>query len=60
MEWGFIYERIDGTTSRVLETDNLELFWKAVKNGYDNLVKLGTEYSTLYPALMKELLEMKE
>ncbi|MBQ4804521.1 hypothetical protein J8L88_16795 [Aquimarina sp. MMG015] len=65
MGWGFIDERIDGTTSRVLElkkmtTENLELFWEAVKNGYDNLIKFGTEYSTLYPELMKELLEMKE
>ncbi|MBW1296348.1 hypothetical protein [Aquimarina litoralis] len=65
MGWGFIDERIDGTTSRVLElkkmtTENLELFWEAVKNGYDKLIKFGTEYSTLYPELMKKLLEMKE
>lgn len=65
MGWGFIDYRIDGTTSRVLELKelsktDLELFWTAVKNGYDNLIKLGTEYSTLYPKLMKELLDMQE
>lgn len=65
MGWGFIDERIDGTTSRVIELkkmslEDLNLFWKAVQNGYDNLIKIGTEYSNLYPELMKELLEMKE
>jgi len=65
MGWGFIDERINGTTSRVLELKelsdkNLELFWNAVEIGNQNLEKYGTEYSTLYPKLLKDLLDLKK
>ena len=40
--------------------DNVELFWNAIKNGYENLIRLGVEYSTLSSELIKELIEMKE
>ena len=65
MGWGFVDHRINGTTSRVLELNKMsdsdtELFWKSVNNGFQKLTQQGSEYSTLNPDLMKELLELKE
>lgn len=64
MGWGFIDERINGTRSRHIELYKLDeslvdLFWKATENGYHKLVKYGIEYSTLYPNLLKELVDLK-
>lgn len=64
MGWGFIDERIHGTTSRHIklykfDESLVDLFWNAAENGYNKLVEYGIEYSTIYPNFLKELIDLR-
>lgn len=64
MGWGFIDERINGTTTRSIELNKfnekwIEIFWEATENEYKKLMKNGTKYSNLHPDYLKELIGFK-
>lgn len=64
MGWGFIGENTNKITSRVLELkeiskNDLQLFWNAVRKVNEKIDEFGSEYSSLNPALIKELLMLK-
>ena len=51
-----VYRTLD---LRALSQPDEALFWKALKMGMDKLSMLGSDYSHLNPARLKELLELR-
>jgi len=65
MGWGFVDKELEEIISRDLDLRGLsnehhELFWKSLQKAYENLVKLGKEYSYLNPDRPKALLNMRK
>ncbi|RBW62687.1 hypothetical protein DS884_01505 [Tenacibaculum sp. E3R01] len=64
MCWGFIntngktIER--GLDLRGLSDSNHKLFWTGIQKVYVNMIKFGTDYSTLNPIIPKEMLKRKK
>lgn len=63
MGWGFVDEEKEDVVSRIIEfkeltDDQIQVFWKAAKTGYEKLLEKGDAYSPLNPDLMKQLIEL--
>lgn len=65
MGWGFIDESSREIISRELDMRGLSnehhnLFWQALQEAHNNLLKMGEEYSILNPERSRQLLERRE
>lgn len=49
-----------GLDLRGLSDSNHKLFWTGIQKVYVNMIKFGTDYSTLNPIIPKEMLKRKK